>query len=79
MNTYKTYVQIDASGRLVLEGLPFPEGSLLEVLVVDQSQQPEERVESWRALMRHVQSLPESKRITDEQITAEIDAQRSGQ
>lgn len=29
MNT-KTYVQIDASGRLVLEGLPFPEGSLLE-------------------------------------------------
>lgn len=79
MNTYKTYAQIDASGRLVLEGLPFPEGSLLEVLVVDQSQQPEERVESWRALMRHVQSLPESKRITDEQITAEIDAQRSGQ
>lgn len=79
MNTYKTYVRIDATGRLVLEGLPFPEGSLLEVLVVDQSRQPEERAESWRALMRHVQSLPESKRITDEEISAEIDAQRSGQ
>lgn len=79
MNTYKTYVRIDATGRLVLEGLPFPEGSLLEVLVVDQSRQPEERAESWRALMRYVQSLPESKRITDEEISAEIDAQRSGQ
>jgi hypothetical protein len=47
MNTYKTYVQIDASGRVLLEGLPFPEGSLLEVLVVDQSHQPEERAEGW--------------------------------
>ena len=78
MNTYKTYVQIDASGRLVLEGLPFPEGSLLEVLVVDQSHQPEERTEIWRALMRHVQSLPQAKSVTDEEIAAEIDAQRSG-
>lgn len=58
MNTYKTYVQCDASGRVVLEGLPFPAGALLEVLVVDQSHRPEERVESWRALMRHVQEFP---------------------
>jgi len=78
MNTYKTYVQIDASGRLVLENLPFTEGSLLEVLVVDQSHQPEERTESWRALMRHVQGLPQAKSITEEDIAAEIDAQRNG-
>jgi hypothetical protein len=78
MNTYKTYVQIDASGRLVLEGLPFRDGSLLEVLVVDQSHQPEERIESWRALMRHVQRFPQSQTITNEEIGAEIDAQRSG-
>lgn len=78
MNTYKTYVQIDASGRLVLEGLPFPEGSLLEVLVVDQSCQPEERTESWRALMHHMQCLPQAEAITDEEITAEIEAQRNG-
>ncbi len=79
MNTYKTYVHSDASGRVVLEGLPFPAGSLLEVLVVDQSHQPEERVESWRALMRHVQGLPQSKALADEEIASEIDAQRSGQ
>jgi hypothetical protein len=76
MNTYKTYAQIDASGRLVLEGLPFSAGSLLEILVVDQSHQPEERVESWRALMRHVQGLPQSQTISDEDIAAEIEAER---
>lgn len=76
MNTFKTYVQIDATGRVVLEGLPFPEGSLLEVLVVDQTHQPEERVESWQALMRHVQGLAHTKGITEEEIATEIDAQR---
>ncbi|MBK5940259.1 hypothetical protein [Halochromatium roseum] len=78
MNAYKTYVRMDASNCLVLEGMPFPEGALLEVLVVDQTRQPEERTESWRALMRHVQSLPQSATLLDEDIAAEIDAQRSG-
>lgn len=77
MNAYKTYIRMDASSRVVLEGMPFPEGTLLEVLVVDQTRQPEERTESWRALMRHVQSLPQSATLTDEEIAAEIDAQRS--
>lgn len=78
MNTYKTYVQVDASGRVVLDGLPFRAGSLVEVLVVDQSRQPAERADSWRALMRHVQGLPQSQAVTDEEIAAEIEAQRNG-
>lgn len=77
MNTYKTYVQIDDSGRLVLEGLPFPVGTLVEVLLVDQSRGPEERRESWQALMRHVQELPSSRSISDEEIEAEILAHRN--
>ena len=79
MNTFKTYAQIDASGRLVLEGLPFREGALVEVLVVDQSHRPEERVDAWRALMHHIQGLPQSKSTTDAEIAAEIDAERSTQ
>ncbi|MBV5273783.1 MAG: hypothetical protein JZU52_09100 [Lamprocystis purpurea] len=79
MNAYKTYVQIDATGRLVLEGLPFRQGALLEVLIIDQSRPPQERAEEWSALMRHVQSLPQAQTITDEDIAAEIDACRSGQ
>ena len=75
MNTYRTYVQCDASGRVVLEGLPFPAGALLEVLVVDQSHRPEKRAESWRALMRHVQELPQLQTVTEKGIAAEIAAQ----
>jgi hypothetical protein len=78
MNAYKTYVRMDASSRVVLEGVPFPEGALLEVLVVDQTRQPEDRAESWRVLMQHVQSLPQSAALTDEDIAAEIDAHRGG-
>ena len=78
MNAYKTYVRIDTSGRVVLNRLPFREGTLVEVLVVDQSHQPAERAESWKALMDHVQELPQSKAITDTTIAAEIEAQRKG-
>ncbi|MBT8419362.1 MAG: hypothetical protein KJO08_00715 [Gammaproteobacteria bacterium] len=72
-NAYKTYAEIDVSGRMVLEGLPFPKGALLEVLIVDQSRQPNERATSWQALMRHVQDLPQSKDISEEDIAREID------
>ena len=78
MNAYRTYVRMDASNRVVLEGVPFPEGTLLEVLVVDQTRQPADRAESWRMLMQHVQGLPQSAAITDEDIAAEISAQRGG-
>jgi len=77
MNAYKTYAQIDASGRMVIESLPFPKGVLLEVLIVDQSHQPNERTTSWQALMDHVQSLPQSKTISGEDIAHEIDEVRS--
>lgn len=62
---------------MVLEGLRFPAGALLEVLVVDQSHRPEERVESWRVLMRHVQEFPQWQTFTDKGIAEEIAARRS--
>jgi hypothetical protein len=78
MNAYKTYAQIDASGRMVLEDLPFRAGTLVEVLLVDQARQAEERAASWQALMRHVQGLPQSQDITEDDIAAEVEAVRSG-
>jgi hypothetical protein len=77
MNAYKTYVEVDASGRVVLEHLPFPGGALVEVLIVDQRAELGD-VESWRALFKHIQGLPQSKTITDADIAQEIDAYRSG-
>nr|VFJ43690.1 MAG: hypothetical protein BECKDK2373B_GA0170837_100625 [Candidatus Kentron sp. DK] len=77
VNAYKTYAEIDASGRMVIESLPFPKGALLEVLIVDQNRQPSERAASWQALMRHVQDLPQSKNISEKDIAAEIHEVRS--
>jgi len=77
MKAYKTYAEVDSSGRLVLDSLPFRKGVLLEVLIVDQSMQGDEKVSSWQALMRHVQNLPLSSTITEEDIAAEIDEVRN--
>jgi hypothetical protein len=73
MQAYKTYARIESTGRVVLSGLPFAEGSLVEVLVVNQSRTPAEREESWAALMRHVQALPPSQTLVDEDIAVEIE------
>ncbi len=72
MKAYKTYAEVDSSGRLVLDRLPFQKGVLLEVLIVDQSMLSDEKVSSWQALMRHVQNLPQSSTLADEDIAAEI-------
>jgi len=77
MNAYKTYVEVGASGRVVLEHLPFPKGALVEVLVVDQRTEPGE-VENWRTLFKQIQALPQSQAMTDAEITNEIDDYRSG-
>jgi hypothetical protein len=77
MNAYKTYVEVDASGRVVLDHVPFRAGSLVEVLVVDQGT-PGADVERWRALFKHIQGLPQSRLISDEAIAKEIDDYRSG-
>jgi len=53
MNAYKTYAEVDSSGRLVLDSLPFQKGVLLEVLIVDQSMPRDEKVSSWQTFMRH--------------------------
>ena len=74
MHAYKTYAHIEASGRIVLEGLPFREGAMVEVLLVAQNRA--ERADSWAALMRHVQNLPQAQTISDADIAAEIAAFR---
>lgn len=77
MNAYKAYVEVGASGRVVMEHLPFPKGALVEVLVVDQRTQPGE-IENWRALFKEIQALPQSQAMTDAEIVKEIDDYQGG-
>lgn len=76
MQAYKTFARIDSHGKLSLENLPFAEGSLVEVLVVDQRRTTQEREESWRQLMQQVQALPHIQALSDADIAAEIRAFR---
>lgn len=77
MNAFKTYAEVDDRGRLVVDGVPFRAGSLLEVLLVD-AQADAADPESWRALFAQIRSLPQSQGLTDADLTDEIDAWRSG-
>ncbi|WP_058553935.1 hypothetical protein [Thiohalocapsa sp. ML1] len=77
MNAFKTYAEVDEQGRLVVEGVPFRAGSLVEVLLVD-SQADAYDPNTWRALFEHIRSLPQSRGITEADIAEEIDAYRSG-
>lgn len=78
MQAYKTYAKVDPAGQVILSGLPFTAGSLVEVLVVNQHRTPAEREASWASLMRHVQALPSAQTVSDEDIAAEIASYRDG-
>jgi hypothetical protein len=76
MNAYKTYAEVDEQGRLVVEGVPFRAGALVEVLLID-SQTGADDPHAWRALFEHIRSLPQSREITEADIAEEIEAYRS--
>lgn len=78
MQAYKTYARVQSSGQLALGRVPFPEGALVEVLVVEASPAPGECVEAWRELMRAMQALPQAQGLDEADIAAEIDAVRAG-
>ena len=40
--------------------------------------QRQQRTEKWHALLKETQSLPQAKNMTEAEITAEIEAYRSG-
>lgn len=78
MQAYKTYARVQSAGQLALGRVPFPEGTLVEVLVVEASPAPGERVEAWRELMRATQALPQAQGLEETDMAAEIEAVRTG-
>lgn len=56
-------VGVDEHGRLVVDGVPFGVGALIEVLLVD-SQGGADDQQAWRALFEHIRSLPHSRGMT---------------
>lgn len=72
METVRTYAQINESGNLILENLPFSKGEFVEVLVFSSKNETNSTVEAWKKLFKNIQKNPASMDITDEIIQDEI-------
>lgn len=77
MNAYKKYVTIDDPNHLVLSNLPFKAGQRVEVVMIAEGEERLMLAGDLRKLMHATQALPQSQRITEEEIAAEIAACRS--
>lgn len=79
MTAYKKYVTIKDPKSLVLTDLPFKQGQLVEVVVIARDNgESEERVRGLQALLKETQALPQAQAISEDEITAEIEAYRAG-
>jgi hypothetical protein len=77
MTTFRKQITIEDPDHVVLSGLPFESGQRVEItLTTDSSACPP--TETLRSLFKTTQALPQAQAITEDEITAEIAAYRSG-
>ncbi len=79
MFAYKKHVTIKDPKKLELTGLPFRRGQRVEVVIIAEDNEREERVASLRALFKKTQGLPQMETISEDMIAEEIEAYRAGQ
>jgi len=77
MQSYRTKVKIEDPKKLVLSNLPFRSGQVVEVLVQAEESRSK-AVSELKSLFKQTQSLPKIKKLSEEEILAEIEAHRSG-
>ena len=80
MIAYKTYIVIENPDRVIPSDLPFKPGQRVEVVLIAEESdgQRAAQVEAFQALFKATQALPEARALTEDEIAAEIAAQRSG-
>ena len=79
MNAYKTYVTVTESQELVLSNLPFQPGQKVEVIVLAEDDKRKYLSQKFKKLFDETQAIPGIQDITEEEITAEIEAYRRGE
>ncbi|QLE58903.1 hypothetical protein [Nostoc sp. TCL26-01] len=79
MNAYKKYITIKDPKQLILSDLPFQPGQRVEIIIVPEDNLKEEINKKIEILFDKTQSLPGVQDITEEEITAEIEAYRRGE
>jgi hypothetical protein len=85
MATFRKQITIEDPDHVVLSGLPFEPGQRVEItLTTDSSACPpldalrSRSVPERESLFKTTQALPQAQAITEDEITAEIVAYRSG-
>jgi hypothetical protein len=79
MNSYQAFITIDNSQQVVLSNLPFEAGTKVEIKIQVVDEKRLASANQLKALFKEIQSLPSSQTITEEEISAEIDAYRRGE
>ena len=82
MDTFRIRTTVSKDGKLSIKGLPFRPGARVEVVVRAETKRPspakrKELAGELQALFKQIQSLPQAKTITEEEIAVEIAAYRA--
>ncbi|MFH7242296.1 MAG: hypothetical protein ACHWZW_05535 [Spirulina sp.] len=79
MTTYKAFLTIEDPDQVVLSNLPFHKGLRVRVVILAEDNERGIASQKFRQLCRATQILPGVSEVTEEDITAEIDAYRRGE
>lgn len=77
MEAYRTYVTITDPQQVVLRNVPFQPGQIVEVLLLIRNMDNSTTTQELKTLFKETQSLPQVQKLSEADITAEIEAYRS--
>ncbi len=82
MEIFRIRTTVSKDGKLSIKGLPFRPGAKVEVIVREEAEKlPASKrkalASEMQTLFKKIQSLPQARTITEEEIAAEIDAYRA--
>jgi len=79
MKAYRTYLTITDQKQIVLSNMPFRVGEKVEIVVLAaEDNNRAERVSQLQELFKETQSLPQAQTLSEDDISREVEAYRSG-
>jgi hypothetical protein len=79
MEAYRTRAKIDEEGKLIIDGVPYERGEMVEVFILPASENYSELASEWYSLLRDIQANYNSSGIDESDIRSEIESFRKGQ
>lgn len=79
MKAYRTYLTIKDPKQVILSNVPFASGQQVEIVVLAKEKDTADRTRELKDLFKMTQSLPQARVLSEDDITHEVEAYRSGQ